>query len=144
MEVVAEPDEPPVTWEMLNPGNESNPAEEPILNWLRQDTDREARLFRLAGHAEHALAEGKVAGQRLPDHMTTTTDPTDPGIEELPWNLCEMEGEDRQRMADVIRKHKAMFNSKKHKRLGKINGIEFIVDTGDCPPVRESCRRLHP
>ena len=70
------------------------------------------------------------------------TDPTDPKIPGLRWSLCALQGEDRQRLADVLNKHRDVFNSKETPRLGLIKGFEFTIDTDDSPPVRSRPYRI--
>jgi hypothetical protein len=77
-----------------------------------------------------------------PDPKAAEKDPTDPLIHDLPWNLCEIRGPERIRISEVIKKHRAMFSSKKYPNLGLIKGIEFKIETGDHPPIRSKSRRV--
>lgn len=43
-------------------------------------------------------------------------------------------------MSDMLKRYDHMFNSKSHKRMGMIKGVEFCIDTGDHPPIRMPCR----
>jgi hypothetical protein len=69
-------------------------------------------------------------------------DPTDPGIPDLPWHLCELTGEERARMADVLRKHEGIFSYEARPILGRIKATEFSIDTGDAKPVKARDRRV--
>ena len=58
-------------------------------------------------------------------------------------HLCELTGEDRKRMSDVVKKYEKMFVHKDNMRLGKIKDIEFHMDTGDHAPIKEKPRRVY-
>jgi len=86
----------------------------------------------------HQTKEGNSEESGESDDATAGEgpDPTDPNIPGLCWSLCALKGEERQRLSDVLHKHRHVFNSKETPRLGLIKGFEFTIDTGDNPPVR--------
>lgn len=105
-----------------------------------------ACIYRLAEHHERALNARKDTDEQEEEIAQTkhgpSEDPTDPGIPELPWHLCKMIGDERQRLSDVLRKHEAMFSYKGREHLGKIKGFEFTMNTGDHPPIKCAARRV--
>lgn len=129
---------------------EPDPEEDDGCEALRAEYDipADARIYRLAGHHEHALRQTPGDARRDADADASGSvspplvDPSDPGIPEIPWEKCEMVGDERIRMGQMVRRHEAMFSYSSRKKLGKLKGLEFSINTGDHPPIKQACRRI--